>query len=79
MSILIFSPFANFGNQSLDAQFSSILYKYLSKGSDAASGWAGLALAHLEFWSLVNPIPTKGNIMPTTLLILHPDLKTSER
>ena len=29
-------------------------------GSAAASGWAGLALAHLEFGSSVNPIKTRG-------------------
>ena len=28
--------------------------------SAAASGWAGWALAHPEFWSLVNPITTRG-------------------
>ena len=28
--------------------------------SDAASGWAGWALAHLEFGVSVNPIPTRG-------------------
>ena len=28
--------------------------------SDAASGWAGLALAHPEFGVSVNPIPTRG-------------------
>ena len=28
--------------------------------SDAASGWAGWALAHLEFGSSVNPISTRG-------------------
>ena len=28
--------------------------------SDAASGWAGWALAHLEFGSSVNPITTRG-------------------
>ena len=28
--------------------------------SDAASGWAGYALAHLEFGSSVHPIPTRG-------------------
>ena len=28
--------------------------------SDAASGWAGWALAHLEFGSSVNPITIKG-------------------
>ena len=30
------------------------------QGSDAASGWAGCALAHPEFWSSVNPITTRG-------------------
>jgi hypothetical protein len=44
--------------------------------SAAASGWAGLALAHPEFGSSVNPITTRGQIMPTTLLLAHPDLKT---
>ena len=44
--------------------------------SDAASGWAEWALAHPEFGSPVNPIPTRGQIMPTTLLLAHPDLKT---
>ena len=28
--------------------------------SNAASGWAGWALAHPEFGVSVNPIPTKG-------------------
>ena len=28
--------------------------------SDAASGWAGLALAHPEFGISVHPIPTRG-------------------
>ena len=32
----------------------------LSHISAAASGWAGWALAHPEFGSLVNPITTKG-------------------
>ena len=27
--------------------------------SDAASRWAGWALAHLEFWNSVNPIQTR--------------------
>ena len=44
--------------------------------SDAASGWAGWALAHPEFGISVNPITTRGQIMPTTLLLAHPDLKT---
>ena len=30
------------------------------KCSDAASGWAGWALAHPEFGSSVNPITTRG-------------------
>ena len=46
--------------------------------SDAASGWAGWALAHPEFGSSVNPITTKGQIMPTTSLLAHPDLKTQQ-
>ena len=44
--------------------------------SDATSGWAGWTLAHPEFWSSVNSITTMGQIMPTTLLLVHPDLKT---
>ena len=43
--------------------------------SDAASGWARWALAHPEFGSSVNPIPIRGQTMPTTLLLAHPDLK----
>ena len=31
-----------------------------ANGSAAASGWAGWALAHPEFGSLVNPIPSRG-------------------
>ena len=44
--------------------------------SDAASGWAGWALSHPEFGVSVNPIPTRGQIMPTALLLAHRDLKT---
>ena len=44
--------------------------------SDAASRWVGWALAHAEFGSWVNPIQPGGQIMPTTLLVAHPDLKT---
>jgi hypothetical protein len=32
----------------------------MTRGSGAASGWAGWALAHLEFGSSVNPITTRG-------------------
>ena len=35
-------------------------YEKLVKFSDAASGWAGWALAHPEFGSSVNPITTRG-------------------
>ena len=49
---------------------------YISFNSDAASGWAEWALAHPEFWSSGNPITTRGQIMPTKLLLAHPDLKT---
>ena len=34
--------------------------KYIFIYSAAASGWAGWALAHPEFWSSVNPITTRG-------------------
>ena len=44
--------------------------------SAATSGGAGWALAHLEFGISVNPITTRGQIMPTILLLAHPDLKT---
>ena len=32
----------------------------MAQYSDAASGWAGWALAHPEFGSSVNPITTRG-------------------
>ena len=35
-------------------------YATLATVSDAASGWAGWALAHPEFGSSVNPITTRG-------------------
>ena len=40
----------------------SLLYtnSVLMQCSDAASGWAGLNLAHLEVGSSVNPITIKG-------------------
>ena len=43
--------------------------------SDAVSGWAGKALGHPEF---AVKVPTKvgEQIMPTTLLLVHLDLKT---
>ena len=50
------------------------LFRMLS--SDAASGWAVWALAHPEFGVSVNPIPTRGQIITTALLLAHPDLKT---
>ena len=34
--------------------------KGMGTGSDAASEWADWVLAHPEFSSSVNPIPTKG-------------------
>ena len=37
--------------------------------SDAASGWAGWALAFPEFGSSVNPIPTRRQIMPITSVL----------
>jgi len=40
------------------------------------AGELGGLYAHPEIGCSVNPIPTKGQIMPTTLLIAHPDLKT---
>ena len=41
--------------------------------SDTVSGWA---LAQPDFGSSVNPIPTRGQILPTKLLLAHLDLKT---
>ena len=41
------------------------------------SGWARWALAHPEFGVSVNPIPIRGQIMPTTLLLADPDLKSN--
>ena len=55
----------------------SAIFTPISICSAAASGWAGWAKAHPEFGSSVNPITTRGGqIMPTTLLLAHPDLKT---
>ena len=54
-------------------------YGMYTYGSDATCGWAGWALAHPEFRSSVNLITTRrggGQIMPTTLPLAHPDLKT---
>ena len=39
---------------------SAFSYFLSLKVSAAASGWAGWALAHLEFGSSVNPITTRG-------------------
>ena len=44
--------------------------------SDDASRWVKWALAHPEFRSSVNPIITREQILPTALLLAHPDLKT---
>ena len=33
---------------------------WFSEASDTVRGWAGWALAHPEFGSLVNPITTRG-------------------
>ena len=69
----------------LKFSFTTIFFKLLHEGnmsffSDATSGWAGWALAHPEFGSSVNPITTRGGqIMPTTLLLAHPDLKTQRQ
>ena len=52
------------------------LLLYSTYISDAVTRWAGWALVHSEFVSSVNSIPTRGQIMPTTLLLAHPDLKT---
>ena len=43
--------------------------------SYTVSGWAGWA-AQPEFGSSVNPTPSRGHIMPITLLLAHPDLET---
>ena len=38
----------------------SVKSRLVKSSSDAASGWAGWALAHPEFGSSVNPITTRG-------------------
>ena len=43
-----------------------------SLGSAAASEWAGWANLGVQL-TLLQPV---GHIMPTTLLLAHPDLKT---
>ena len=45
------------------------LLLYSTYISDAVTGWTGWALVHSEFVSSVNSIPTRGQIMPTTLLL----------
>ena len=52
--------------------------QWRSNSSDASSGWAGWALAHLEFGISVNPLTTGGQIMPTTLPLAHPDFKAQQ-
>ena len=39
-------------------------------------GFALVAVMPLAGWALVNPITTGGQIIPTILLLAHPDLKT---
>ena len=62
-------------SQNLQINYYELYHCYIYNISAAASGWAGLALAHPEFGSSVNPITTRGQIMPTTLLLAQPDLK----
>ena len=60
----------------MQSYISLVLYtKYNNRA--AVSGGAGGALAPLEFRSSNNPIPTReGQIVPITLLLAPPDLKT---
>ena len=44
----------------MDIKSFSLAGHYALICSDAARGWAGWALAHPEFVSLVNPIKTRG-------------------
>ena len=44
--------------------------------SDATSGWAGWALAHWNLGVQLTLSQPGGQIMPTTSLLAHPDLKT---
>ena len=47
-------------------------YPFGKPGSAAASGWAGWALAHPEFWVTFNPIQTGGGqIMLNALGTIH--------
>ena len=50
-------------------------YNTMLEDSDAASGWAGWALAHPNGLSVTPFQPGKQSI-PTALLIAHPELKT---
>ena len=62
-NLLIFDILPKGINLNLHQQFSDTsrnLYIIWFHTSDAASGWAGWALAHLEFWSSVNPITSRG-------------------
>ena len=59
-----------------ELEFLFSFLKSVNDFSDADSKWAEWVLAHPEFRSSVNPITTRGQIMPTTLLLAHPDLKT---
>ena len=49
----------------------------VNKFSDVVSRWAGWALAHPDLGFQLNLFQQgRGQIMPTTLLLAHPDLKT---
>jgi hypothetical protein len=54
------------GNRKNLDHFNHISFKSCILGSAATSGWAGWALAHLEFGRSVNPITTRGGrLCPT--------------
>ena len=52
------------------------LLVYTTYISDAVNGWAGWALAYLEFGSSVSPIPTRGSDFAHHITACTPDLKT---
>ena len=59
-----------------DDIFCQLMHKWGGFALVAVMPLAGWALVHLKSGSSVNPITTGGQIIPTILLLAHPDLKT---